>query len=452
MPALGRILVIDDEAPIRESLEMFLQEKGLSSKSAGSGGEGLAAFLAFRPQVIILDIRLPDISGLEVLKRIVEHEPDAKVIIITAYHDMETTIEAMRNGAYDYIHKPIDVDELDRAVTRSLRIAETAHSSPELVPGHRGWPGRHQIVGSTPGMRSLFKTIGLLSRNRATVLIEGETGSGKELIAHVIHESSALKDHPYVTVDCTTLVGSLFESELFGYERGAFTGAEDLKRGRLETAGEGTILFDEVGDLPLALQSKLLRFLEYREYTRLGGTQTYSSKARIIAATNHNLAEDVMKGQFRQDLLFRLNVLCITVPPLRERLDDLPELVAFFLAGINRDLGTQVTRVEKAVMPILRAHSWPGNVRELKNVLTKAALEARGSLLAADAVEYILAGTQEDTPKPAPRDVARLDELQKDHIVKAMKATGGNLSAAARMLGVSRPTLRKRLKKYGIRE
>lgn len=451
MAGLGRILVIDDEAPIRESLEMFLQEKELSAKTAGTGAEGLAAFTAFRPQVIILDIRLPDMSGLDVLKRIIARDPDAKVIIITAYHDMETTIEAMRHGAYDYIHKPLDVDELDQAVTRSLRIAETAHASPELASGHYEWPGRHQIVGSTPGMRELFKTIGLLSRNRATVLIEGETGSGKELIAHVIHEASALKDQPYVTVDCTTLVGSLFESELFGYERGAFTGAEDLKRGRLETAGEGTIFFDEVGDLPLPLQSKLLRFLEYREFTRLGGTQTHASKARIIAATNHNLAEDVMRGQFRQDLLFRLNVLRILVPPLRERLDDLPALVAFFLTTINRDLGTQVTRVEKGVMPLIKAYSWPGNVRELRNMLTKAVLEARGTLLAADAVEHILLGIRGDMFEPTPRDVARLDELQKNHILKAMDATKGNLSAAARMLGVSRPTLRKRLKLYGIR-
>ncbi len=364
MPQMIRVLVIDDETAIQESLEMFLREKGLTVITAGTGSEGLAAYIKCRPQVIILDIRLPDTSGLEVLRQIVATDADAKVIMITAYHDMETTIEAMRHGAYDYIHKPLDVDELDHAVTKSLRIAEKAKSSPELAHTDRETGDRHQIIGHTPAMRALFKTIGLLSGNRATILIEGETGSGKELIARVIHESSISKDQPYVTVDCTTLVDSLFETELFGHERGAFTGAGEMKRGRLELAGEGTIFLDEVGDLPLPLQAKLLRFLEYREFTRVGGTQTLCSKARIIAATNHSLDDLVLKGRFRRDLLFRLKVVTISVPSLRERKDDLPDLVEFFVSGINRDLGARITHMEESVMSLLKAHNWPGNVRE----------------------------------------------------------------------------------------
>ncbi len=350
MPPVNRILVIDDETAIQESLEMFLREKGLEVFTAGTGAAGLDTYARYRPQVVILDIRLPDISGLEILNHIVGTDPEAKVIMITAYHDMETTIEAMRQGAYDYIHKPIDVDELDRSVTKSLRIAETAYDTAALSTNDRETGERLRIVGHTPSMRAVFKTIGLLSRNRATVLIEGETGCGKELIARVIHESSIFCEQPYVTVDCTTLVDNLFESELFGHERGAFTGAGETKRGRLELAGEGTIFFDEVGDLPLPLQAKLLRFLEYREFTRVGGTQTLHSKARIIAATNHKLADLVSQSHFRQDLLFRLNVITISVPPLRERLDDLPELVRYFLSRINSDLGTKVTRLEKNVM------------------------------------------------------------------------------------------------------
>ncbi|MGC8605783.1 MAG: sigma-54-dependent transcriptional regulator, partial [Desulfomonilaceae bacterium] len=231
MPAFPSALIIDDEIAIRESLEMFLREKGLTVVSAGTGASGLEEYFKYRPQVVILDIRLPDMSGLKVLKRIVETDPDSKVIMITAFHDMETTIEAMRQGAYDYIHKPLDVDELDHAVTKGLQIAQAQSFGISLSQDDQETGNKPRIIGHTPAMRGLFKMIGLLSRNRATVLIEGETGSGKELIARVIHDSSIFREKPYITVDCTTLVDSLFESELFGYERGAFTGATETKKG-----------------------------------------------------------------------------------------------------------------------------------------------------------------------------------------------------------------------------
>lgn len=449
MPTLRKVLVIDDELSIRESLDMFLREKGFTVQTAGTAVEGVEICAVFRPQVIILDIRLPDESGLEVLRRITAEDPDVKVIMITAYHDMETTIDAMRHGAYDYIHKPLDVDELDLAVTRSFRIAEAAGVGPPLLKIEREVGAKHWIVGRTPAIRSIFKTIGLLSRNRATVLVEGETGVGKELIARVIHESSSYSDQPCVTVDCTTLVDNLLESELFGHERGAFTGASETKKGRLELASEGTIFFDEIGDLPFSLQSKLLRFLEYREFTRVGGTHVLRSKARIIGATNHNLEDLAKKGRFRSDLLFRFKVITILIPPLRERVKDIPELVQFFLTRINRELGTTVTRVEKGAMEALRGHSWPGNVRELKNVLTKAVLEARGSVLLTENVKNALSASGPDGP-PAAAGLLSLEEVEKAHILRAMSETGGNLSAAARALGVSRPTLRKRLKRFGL--
>jgi two-component system, NtrC family, response regulator AtoC len=450
MPTVRRLVVIDDEASIRESLEMFLREKGLTVFTAGTGADGLEACFKHHPQVVILDIRLPDMSGLEILKRIVTSDPDAKVIMITAFHDMETTIEAMRQGAYDYIHKPLDVDELDQAVTKSLRIAETARSSTPILRTERPIDTRHRIVGRALAMRALFKTIGLLARNRATVLIEGETGTGKELIARVIHESSIFNEQPFVTIDCTTLVDNLFESELFGHERGAFTGAIEAKKGRLGLAEEGTVFFDEVGDLQLHLQAKLLRFLEYREFTRVGGTQTLRSNARVIAATNQNLNELTSQGRFRQDLLFRLKVIGISVPPLRERTEDLSELVQFFLTRINRELGTRVNKLEDGVMETLKAHPWPGNVRELKNVLTGAILESRGSVLLKDTLESAMAGSRVDLSATA--GALSLDDIERDHILKAMSQNNDNLSAAARALGVSRPTLRKRLKSFGLRE
>ena len=336
MPLKPVILVVDDEASIRESLEMFLRERGYVVHSAGNGEEGLALWRKLGPMVVVLDLRLPDISGLEVLRRLSDSERQAKVIMITAFHDMESTIEAMRQGAYDYLHKPLDVDELDQAVARAVRLSEASHQAPALSEGIVGEePGRHRLIGRTPAMRSIFKTIGLLARNRATVLIEGETGTGKELIARVIHEASHPEDQPLVTVDCTTLVENLLESELFGHERGAFTGAVETKPGRLELAGEGAIFFDEIGDLPPPLQSKLLRFLEYREFTRVGSAKVLRSRARIIAATNHDLEELARKGAFRRDLLFRLKVISVKVPPLRERREDIPEMVRYFVHRIK---------------------------------------------------------------------------------------------------------------------
>ncbi len=449
MSLRGRVLVVDDEASIRESLEMFLREKGLRVAVAGDGESGLALLPRFRPQVVVLDIRLPDISGLELLERICALDREVKVIMITAFHDMETTIEAMRQGAYDYIHKPLDVDELDQSLTRALYIAEAARKArPLLGEDEAPAPAEQRIVGRSPAMRDIFKTIGLLARNRATVLIEGETGTGKELIARVIHRASELAREPFVTVDCTTLVDNLLESELFGYERGAFTGAVQAKPGRLELAGQGTIFFDEVGDLPLGLQAKLLRFLEYRQFTRLGGTRTLRSQARIIAATNADLEELSRRGRFRQDLLFRLKVINIRVPPLRRRIEDLPLLVQHFLARINQELNTRVTRVEERALQALQAHAWPGNVRELKNLLTKAALESHGPVLMAETIGRLLAGAPRDLPAAA--GLQTLDQVEREHIIKAMTHTGWNLSAAARALGLSRPTLRKRLKRYGL--
>ncbi len=448
MQGMNRVLVVDDDASIRESLEMYLQEKGLAVQTADTGNDGFKACLDYKPQVVILDIRLPDVSGLEILRRIVETCPDLKVIMITAYHDMEGAIEAMRYGAYDYIQKPLSVRELDRSITKSLHISKASLSCPPLTNDDQCQILRKRIVGNTRAMRSIFKFIGLVSCNRATVLIEGETGTGKELLARVVHESSLWKDQPFITIDCTTLVESLFESELFGYKKGAFTGAVESKKGRVEMASSGTLFFDEVGELPLPLQAKFLRFLEYGDFTRIGGNHTRQCEARIVAATNRNLRDLVQQGRFRQDLFFRLKVITIHVPALRERMDDLPELVRFFLAKINRDLSTKVAKVEKEAMNILNAYSWPGNVRELKNVLMKAVLESRGTVLLADAVETALAGSPTELPDPS--ELRTLEQVQREHILAVFARCCGNVSATAKALGISRPTLRKRLNQYQI--
>ncbi|MBI5522328.1 MAG: sigma-54-dependent Fis family transcriptional regulator [Desulfarculus sp.] len=448
MPGVKPILIVEDDDSLRESLEMFLKEQGYEVVTAGSGEGGLDLWRRSRPAVIILDIKLPDISGLELLPRIVSQDPEAKVIVITAFHDMETTIEAMRLGAYDYLQKPLKAPDLARVVAKALHIADATLAHQPVIAPSLVHDARRRIIGDTGEMNAIFKTIGLLTRNRATVLITGETGSGKELIARVIHDSSQHGQQPFVTVDCTTLVGNLMESELFGHERGAFTGAVENKRGRLELAGQGTIFFDEIGELPLLLQAKLLRFLENREFTRVGGTQVQRSQARIIAATNRNLQELVQQGRFRQDLLFRLKVVTIQVPPLRDRAGDLPKLVQYFLARINEELGTGVNRVERQAMDRLAAYAWPGNVRELKNVLTKAAMDSRGPVLLAEAVSEALALSE---PAPAPsRKLSTLEEVEHQHILFALNENDWNISATARALGISRPTLRKRMGHFSL--
>ncbi len=448
MPALKSILVVDDEASIRESLDMFLREKGYRVRLAASGAEGLTLWNRHRPRVVVLDVRLPDISGLEVLKKIIAKDPEANVIIITAFHDMDSTIAAMRQGAYDFLNKPLDVDELEQAVSRAMRMNEALCGSRVLSRPAGETAAAPRLVGRTPAMRSIFKTVGLLARNRATVLIEGETGTGKELIAKVIHQSSLPSGQPFVTVDCTTLVENLLESELFGHERGAFTGATESKPGRLELAGEGAIFFDEIGELPSALQAKLLRFLEYREFSRVGGTQVLRSAARIIAASNRDLVDLVGRGRFRPDLLYRLKVVSILVPPLRERKEDIPEMVEYFISRLNQELSTRVARVEKGVMAALMAHDWPGNVRELKNVLTKAVLDSRGAVLLAETVQAALASP---APRPsAPLPLPPAGQADKERVLAALTATGWNYSATARALGISRPTLRKRMLGYGM--
>ncbi|MFH1034075.1 MAG: sigma-54 dependent transcriptional regulator [Pseudomonadota bacterium] len=448
MLTMKRILIVEDDDSLRESLEMYLKERGYQVSSAGTGERGLELWRETPPAVIILDIKLPDISGLELLPRITSQDPEAKVIIITAFHDMETTIEAMRLGAYDYIQKPFKAPDLDRVIGKALHIAAATRAHKPVVETSRVFDARRRIIGDTLELNSIFKTIGLLSRNRATVLITGETGSGKELIARVIHDSSQHSQQPFVTVDCTTLVGNLMESELFGHERGAFTGAVENKRGRLELAGQGTIFFDEVGELPLLMQAKLLRFLENREFTRVGGTQVQRSQARIVAATNRDLKALAQQGRFRQDLLFRLKVVTIHVPPLRERAGDLPKLVHYFLGQINEELGIGVNRVEDEAMERLAAHDWPGNVRELKNALTKAAMESRGAVLLAEAVAEALAVSE-----PAPTASVKLytlEEVEHQHILFALNEHDWNISATARALGISRPTLRKRMAHYSL--
>jgi len=444
---MPKILVVDDECSIRETLAMFFCEKGHDVYEAATGQEGIALFYRFRPEVVILDIRLPDRNGLDILSQMQKSESSSKIIMITAFQDMDTTIQAMKLGAYDYIHKPLDADEMEKAVNRALQILEMDREAPILNEGKKSFDA-DVIIGKSDAMRDIFKMIGLLCKNRATVLIQGETGTGKELIARAIHNNSPYAGEPFITLDCSAVVETLLESELFGHEKGAFTGAISTKRGKIEQAGRGTLFLDEVGELPLSLQGKFLGFMQRQEYMRVGGDQILESRCRVITATNRDLNELVRQGRFKEDLYFRLKVVTINVPSLRERRSDISLLVEHFLSKINLELGTEVSKLQPGVLRFLSLQPWKGNVRELENVLVEAVVRARGKVILLEEIEKIL-------DKFHPLSMTSLSAfslpiMEREHIQKTLDHVGWNRTKAAQLLGISLPTLRSKIRKYRV--
>ncbi len=443
------ILIIDDELSLLESLYMFLSEKGYDVKTAVSASEGMEKAERLKPDTIILDIRLPDGDGLDLLTELKKRTAETGVIMITAFHDMDTTVTAIKRGATEYITKPIDVDELEKAVSRAMKVASVmkeGKASPEIGASyHKG-----KIVGNSKDMKEVFKAIGALSENRVTVLIEGETGTGKELIAKAIHYNSPYKDRPFLTINCSAIVSTLLESELFGHEKGSFTGAFRQKKGKFELAGDGTIFLDEVGEIPLELQSKLLRFLQEKEFERVGGEKAFYSNARVIAATNRDLWQMVRQNAFREDLYYRLSVASIKVPPLRARRGDIPFLVTYLLRKINAELHRNVKTVEERLLHKLMDYDWPGNVRELENVLTRAAINTQGDVIFEEFVTPLLKTKESEEPHPGAGVARSLAAVERQHIIQVLNDTEGHLGKTCEVLGISRPTLRQKLKEYSI--
>ena len=444
---MANILIIDDESSIRETLEIFLTKKGHNVYQAPNGTEGLMLFARHKPDVVILDIRLPDLNGLEVLRRIQKDECPAKIIMVTSYQDMQTAIQTMQQGAYDYLRKPLDIDDMERVIEQALQVLEIEQEV-HLLEDLEEPENLEVIIGKSEKMLDVFKTIGLLSQNRAPVLIQGETGTGKELTARVIHRNSPYHDEPFVTFDCSSVVETLLESELFGHEKGAFTGASRTNKGKIEMAGKGTLFIDEVGELPLGLQKKLLGFLQRREFMRVGGSQALRARCRVITATNRNLAIMVQQRKFREDLYYRLKVVTLQLPPLRARPSDIPLLLSHFLHKINLELGTSVRKWQDGVANCLMAHSWPGNVREFENTLVEAVVRARGKVILVKDLEKILA--MNDGAQPQKGGVSSLSSMEKDHIEVVLAEVGWNRAEASRQLGITVPTLRSKIRKYGI--
>jgi two-component system response regulator AtoC len=444
-----KILIIDDERSLLESLDMFLTEKGYAIQCATTAAEGFEKSNSFNPDATILDIRLPDMDGLEVLKRL-RCNDKKNIIIITAFHDMDTTIKAVKSGAFEYIPKPIDVEELEKAIEKAMKYSGAAGSgnAAEATPFIYK---EGLIIGKSSVMKDIFKTIGILSENRVTVLIGGETGTGKELIARAIHYHSPFRDHPLRIINCSAIVGTLLESELFGHEQGSFTGASCTKKGKFELAGDGTIFLDEVGEIPFELQSKLLRFLQEKEFERIGGEKKIKSNARVIAATNKNLWKMVQDGSFREDLYYRLSVATIKVPPLRERKSDIPLLIEYIFKKINYELKKGIKKVEHEASLRMLEYDWPGNVRELENVLTHAAINTQGEVILEELIIPLLGKktTKETNGKEEPYEQS-LQNMEKEYITKILDRTHWHLGKTCKLLDISRPTLRNKLRTYGI--
>ncbi|MBI5586359.1 MAG: sigma-54-dependent Fis family transcriptional regulator [Deltaproteobacteria bacterium] len=448
----SRVCIIDDQRAILESMEMFFRLRNWEVATAADGPAGLALVESFRPALVILDIRLPGLSGLEVLEELRSRFPELPVIIITAYQDMESTIRAIKLGAFDYLHKPIDVAEMD-ALIRRLEQTRQARSQKEgEVPEPEAGQSDPQplIIARSRKMKEVFKVIALVSESRVTVLIQGESGTGKELIARSIHYNSPWKDRPFTVMDCSTLVDSLVESELFGYEKGAFTGAQETRKGRLELTGEGTIFFDEIGELPLNMQGKLLRFLQSGEFVRVGGNQPIFSKARIVAATNRDLTKRVQDGKFREDLYYRLKVVTINAPPLRNRKSDIPLLTDFFLRKMGAQNIAKRKRLSPGALELLLQHDWPGNVRQLENVLTRCAVLTPDLVLTREHTEACLQDAPHSLRLEAPE--GSREDFERDHILGILNSQDWHLGKTCAQLQMSRPTLRARMKKYGLKK
>lgn len=439
------VLVIDDDPLIRKTLSSYLSKKGFEALVAEDGEEGLQKYEERIPDLVILDIRLPDVDGLEVLGRIREKNPNASIIIMTAYDDMKTTIEAIKSGAFEYLVKPLDYVELDLTIDKAFQIRSLEDKVSYLLDEKQKEYTIDNIVGRSVKMREVFKLIGSVANTRTNVLIHGESGTGKELVAKAIHYNSPNKGEPFIVINCSAITDTLLESELFGHVKGAFTDAVYETKGKFEIAGKGTLFLDEIGDISANLQSKLLRVIETRDFMKVGGEKILKTEARIIAATNQDLKKLIEIGKLREDLYYRLKVVEIALPPLCDRKEDIPELVAYLLEKINRDLRKNVRKVPPEVMKTMMNLPWEGNVRELENALIRGVILAKGDVLLDENLALEIGDK-----KLYPKQLVPLKEVEKDYIQHVLKATKGNKTRTSQILQITRPTLDKKIKEYKL--
>jgi DNA-binding NtrC family response regulator len=445
--AKTRILVVDDEEIVRESLAGWLEKDGYTVETASDGFEAVARLQAQPWSILLVDMKMPKMDGLQVLEHARRLQPTAMVVIMTAYATVETAVTAIKLGAYDYLVKPFDPEEMSLMITKIVRQQELVRENETLRKALQRDYRFRDLISKSAAMERVFELARTAARSNSTILVLGESGTGKELLARAIHAESARHKGPFIAVNCAALTETLLESELFGHERGAFTGAVNRRGGTFEMANGGTIFLDEIGDISPKMQGDLLRVLEERTFRRVGGTELVSVDVRVIAATNRDLAKAVSEGTFRDDLYYRLNVIPIVLPPLRDRREDIPLLVEHFIERLSAELQRSVDGVSRDAMAMLMVHPFPGNVRELRNIVERAIVCASGPILQAD--DFRLAG---GAPAAPANGAASLEEVEKRHVLAVLEQTGGNVSQAARILDIDRATLYSKMKKYGLRE
>jgi DNA-binding NtrC family response regulator len=454
---IPRILIVDDEPSIRKVLAAQLHRFGWDAETAPDGAAAIAKLQEDPFHVVVSDLRMPQVDGIALLKWVEHHQPGLPVILITAHGTVDSAVEAIKEGAFDYVTKPFDKDELHQVITKAL--ATEALNARRIHPAP-GTSAQDTIIGTTARMRDVFRLVDKVAASPTTVLITGESGTGKELVARALHERSERSGKPFIQINCGAIPESLFEAELFGYERGAFTGAVSNKPGRFELADGGTLFLDEVGELPRDMQVKLLRALQERKIDRVGGVEPISVDVRVIAATNIDMKQATDDGRFRSDLYYRLSVFPIHLPPLRERVEDIPLLAEFFLERFAARLSKPVPRISPEAMAALLTHPWPGNIRELENLLERAVLLAESDVIGPGDLPGLrpggpsAGGSEESLEDLGLKEYVRVHtaRLERARIQRVLEAEDGNVTRAARRLGISRKSLQTKMKEYGLRD
>lgn len=453
-----RLLVVDDEPSMREFLEIMLSNDGYQVKTAGSGEEALEIYRREEADLVLTDVKMPGMSGLDLIREIHSVDPSAPIIAITAYACADDAIRAVREGAYDYISKPFQIEDLRIVVRNALETRRLRHENRQLKDSIEGKYDFSDIVAESREMLEIFSLISRVAPSKANVLIMGESGTGKELVAQAIHRLSPRAANPFVVVNCSAIPESLLESEMFGHVKGSFTGAVANKPGLVEAAHTGTLFLDEVGEIPGSIQAKLLRFLQEREFRRVGGNEDKKVDVRVIAATNRNLEKEMEAGRFREDLYYRLNVIRLTLPPLREREEDIPLLLNHFLKRFSAQQGKNITKASSLAMRVLCNYHYPGNVRELENIVERCVTLEQSDQLTAEHLPPRLIESAESREPSTDPDIPpgginlneATEDLERRLITKALTMAGGNRSRAARLLGITLRSLRYRLMKLGI--
>ncbi|NOZ86857.1 MAG: sigma-54-dependent Fis family transcriptional regulator [Deltaproteobacteria bacterium] len=451
----GRVLVVDDEVNLRKVLTAILEQDGHIVEQAGNGIEALKLLDAFKPEVVITDLKMPKLSGMDLLRELKKRSPGTQVFLITAYGTKDTAVAALKAGAMDYITKPFEQDEILELVAKALRRKRLGDSN----DSDASLGERLGMLGRTPAMLEIFELINRVADTDSTVLITGESGTGKDLVARALHDNSSRKGGPFVHINCAAIPKELVESELFGYERGAFTGAVMSKPGRFEIADKGTLFLDEIAEIPVSIQVKLLKVLQQSEFERVGGTKSLKTDVRVLAATNRDLEKEIASGAFREDLYYRLAVVPIQLPPLRERRDDIPLMVRYMAEKFAKKHARQVPAVDDEFVELVKSYNWPGNVRELENVLEKMILEHSPARLTVGLLPPEFTGIINRDLKPDQhagtgtlKDVVRAEtrKIEMDLITRTLSETGGNVTRAAKLLGLSRKGLQLKMKDLGI--